>query len=249
MPGTGSPATTSAGWGARAHRTSWVLLMSARLHGVRGARRRLGALSPPDGGHRPLPNARDPHNMPAPSRRTRPGGLCRAPTPRTSRARRAGVRAARRSSMQSGLSPTHRRWDTAPTLSGSRFTRGLAAGSSTTMRAASSLIGACLDGKPRPHARRRARQHQRTMVTNTGSLGSSFYWENKQPSCPKKSRFPSPVSVLPDDLCPAPRSWAEKGTPSSLPTTNRLPKAGTRPAWEQTRLCGRGRAGFQSLRK
>ena len=59
---------------------------------------------------------------------------------------------------------------------------------------------------------------------------------------------PVAVSVFPDELYPAPRSWAEKAYPKLI-HYNRLPKAGHFAAWEQPELLvGELRAAFKSLR-
>ena len=56
------------------------------------------------------------------------------------------------------------------------------------------------------------------------------------------------MSVFPDELYPAPRSWAEKAYPKLI-HYNRLPKGGHFAAWEQPELfCSEVRAGFRSLR-
>jgi pimeloyl-ACP methyl ester carboxylesterase len=57
------------------------------------------------------------------------------------------------------------------------------------------------------------------------------------------------VSVFPDELYPAPRSWAEKAYPKLI-HYNRLPKGGHFAAFEQPQLLSEEvRAGFRSLRK
>jgi pimeloyl-ACP methyl ester carboxylesterase len=56
------------------------------------------------------------------------------------------------------------------------------------------------------------------------------------------------VSVFPDELYPAPRSWAAKAYPKLI-HYNKLPKGGHFAAWEQPQLLAQEiRAGFRSLR-
>jgi hypothetical protein len=56
------------------------------------------------------------------------------------------------------------------------------------------------------------------------------------------------VSVFPDELYPAPRSWAEKAYPN-LVYFNQHDKGGHFAAWEQPQLLTQDmRAGFRSLR-
>jgi pimeloyl-ACP methyl ester carboxylesterase len=59
---------------------------------------------------------------------------------------------------------------------------------------------------------------------------------------------PTAVSVFPDELYPAPRSWAEQAYPKLI-HFNKLPKGGHFAAWEQPKLFSEEvRAGFESLR-
>ena len=56
------------------------------------------------------------------------------------------------------------------------------------------------------------------------------------------------MSVFPDEIYQAPRSWAEKAYPN-LVHYNQLDKGGHFAAWEQPELfCDEVRAGFRSLR-
>jgi pimeloyl-ACP methyl ester carboxylesterase len=56
------------------------------------------------------------------------------------------------------------------------------------------------------------------------------------------------VSVFPDELYPAPRSWAEKAYPKLI-HYNKLDKGGHFAAWEQSELFSSElRAAFHSLR-
>jgi pimeloyl-ACP methyl ester carboxylesterase len=73
-------------------------------------------------------------------------------------------------------------------------------------------------------------------LTSTGVSSARLYWENKLAFfAPKGVAIPVAVSAFPDDLCPAPRSWAEKAYPK-LVHYNLLPKGGHFAAWEQPEL-------------
>ena len=87
-------------------------------------------------------------------------------------------------------------------------------------------------------------------LTNTGVSSARLYWEFKLAFfTPKNVRIPVAVSVFPDELHQAPRSWAEKAYPKLI-HYNRLPKGGHFAAWEQPQLfCDEVRTGFRSLRK
>jgi len=86
-------------------------------------------------------------------------------------------------------------------------------------------------------------------LTNTGVSAARLYWENKMPFFePKGVKIPVAVSAFPDDLCPAPRTWAEKAYPNLI-YYNKQDKGGHFAAWEQPeRLVADIRAGFRSLR-
>src|ERR1700688_4325661 len=89
-----------------------------------------------------------------------------------------------------------------------------------------------------------------TWLTNTVLSGARLYWENKGYSFfgVKGVVVPTAVSVFPDELYPAPRSWAEQAYPKLI-HYNRLPKGGHFAAWEQPKLFSEEiRAGFRSLR-
>jgi pimeloyl-ACP methyl ester carboxylesterase len=89
-----------------------------------------------------------------------------------------------------------------------------------------------------------------TWLTNTGISGARLYWEywGKGYFNAKGVTIPVAVSVFPDELYPAPRSWAEKAYPN-LVHYNRLAKGGHFAAWEQPQLLTQEiRAGFRSLR-
>jgi pimeloyl-ACP methyl ester carboxylesterase len=88
-------------------------------------------------------------------------------------------------------------------------------------------------------------------LTNTGVSGGRLYWENWGASffAVKGVTVPTAVSVFPDELYPAPKSWAERAYPKLI-HYNKLPKGGHFAAWEQPEfLTEEIRAGFRSLRK
>ena len=87
-------------------------------------------------------------------------------------------------------------------------------------------------------------------LTNTAVSSARLYWENKLAFfAPKGVAIPVAVSAFPDDICPAPRSWAERAYPKLI-HYNKLDKGGHFAAWEQPKLLSEEvRAGFRSLRK
>jgi pimeloyl-ACP methyl ester carboxylesterase len=91
-----------------------------------------------------------------------------------------------------------------------------------------------------------------TYFTSTAVSAARLYWEltvNKQTFFGVKGvTVPVAVSVFPDELYPAPRSWAEKAYPKLI-HYNKLDKGGHFAAWEQPQLLTQEiRAGFRSLR-
>ena len=89
-----------------------------------------------------------------------------------------------------------------------------------------------------------------TWLTNTALSGARLYWENKGYSFfgVRGVVVPTAVSVFPDELYAAPRSWAERAYPKLI-HFNKLPRGGHFAAWEQPRLFSEEvRAGFRSLR-
>jgi pimeloyl-ACP methyl ester carboxylesterase len=87
-------------------------------------------------------------------------------------------------------------------------------------------------------------------LTNTALSGARLYWEywGKGYFNAKGVSIPVAVSVFPDELYPAPRSWTERAYPKLI-HYNKLPKGGHFAAWEQPKLFSEEvRAGFQSLR-
>jgi len=86
--------------------------------------------------------------------------------------------------------------------------------------------------------------------TNTAISSARLYLENKLAFfAPKNVAIPVAVSVYPDEIYAAPRSWVEKAYPKLI-HYNRLPKGCHFAAWEQPQFFSEDvRAGFRSLRK
>jgi pimeloyl-ACP methyl ester carboxylesterase len=87
-------------------------------------------------------------------------------------------------------------------------------------------------------------------LTNTGISSARLYWENKADFFDAKPiTIPFAISVFPDELYQAPRSWAERAYPHNLIHYNRLDRGGHFAAWEQPDLfAAEMRASFKSLR-
>jgi pimeloyl-ACP methyl ester carboxylesterase len=90
-----------------------------------------------------------------------------------------------------------------------------------------------------------------TWLTNTAISGARLYWElwGKYGFFNIKGvSVPVAVSVFPDELYPAPRSWAERAFPKLI-HYNKLNKGGHFAAWEQPALLvSELRASFKTLR-
>ncbi|MBB6186642.1 epoxide hydrolase family protein [Rhodanobacter sp. MP7CTX1] len=88
-----------------------------------------------------------------------------------------------------------------------------------------------------------------TWLTGTALSGARLYWENKLPFFGIKGvKIPVAVSVFPDELYPAPKSWSEQAFPKLI-HYNRLAKGGHFAAWEQPTLFTEElRSGFKPLR-
>jgi pimeloyl-ACP methyl ester carboxylesterase len=90
-------------------------------------------------------------------------------------------------------------------------------------------------------------------LTNTAISSARLYWDNAHHPAggffdPRGIRIPVAVSVFPDEIYAAPRSWAEKAYPKLI-HYNKLDKGGHFAAWEQPRLFVQEmRASFSSLR-
>ena len=87
-------------------------------------------------------------------------------------------------------------------------------------------------------------------LANTGISAARLYWENKADFFDAKPiTIPFAISVFPDELYQAPRSWAEHAYPKNLIHYNRLDKGGHFAAWEQPDLFSTEmRDSFRSLR-
>jgi pimeloyl-ACP methyl ester carboxylesterase len=85
--------------------------------------------------------------------------------------------------------------------------------------------------------------------TNTAVSSARLYWESKLAFfAPKHVPLPTAISVFPDEIYAAPRSWAERAYPK-LVHFNRLARGGHFAAWEQPQLFSEElRVGFRSLR-
>ena len=65
-------------------------------------------------------------------------------------------------------------------------------------------------------------------LTNTGVSAARLYWENKAPFFDAKDiTIPFAISVFPDELYQAPKSWAERAYPNNLIYYNKLTAAAT----------------------
>ena len=90
-----------------------------------------------------------------------------------------------------------------------------------------------------------------TWLTNTAISGGRLYWENWGKLGyfnAKGVGIPVAVSVFPDELYPAPRSWTERAYPKLI-HYNRLDRGGHFAAWEQPQLFSEEvRVGLRALR-
>jgi pimeloyl-ACP methyl ester carboxylesterase len=90
-------------------------------------------------------------------------------------------------------------------------------------------------------------------LTNTAVSSARLYWDTQQTATsgffdPRHVAIPVAVTVFPDEIYAAPRSWAERAYPRLI-YYNKLPKGGHFAAWEQPELFTREmREGFRSLR-
>src|SRR5262249_4640863 len=88
-------------------------------------------------------------------------------------------------------------------------------------------------------------------LTTTGISAARLYWENKASFFDAKDiSIPYAISVFPDELYQAPRSWAERAYPNNLIHYNRVERGGHFAAWEQPQLFSQEmRDSFRSLRE
>jgi pimeloyl-ACP methyl ester carboxylesterase len=87
-------------------------------------------------------------------------------------------------------------------------------------------------------------------LTNTGVSASRLYWENKRDFFDAKSiSIPFAISVFPDELYQAPKSWAQHAYGDNLLYFNEADRGGHFAAWEQPALFSAElRAAFRTLR-
>ncbi|WP_407667411.1 epoxide hydrolase family protein [Microvirga lotononidis] len=99
------------------------------------------------------------------------------------------------------------------------------------------LIARVFDGKPEGLTRDDILDNITLYwLTNTAVSSARLYWENKLAFfAPKHITIPVAVSVFPDEIYAAPKSWAEKAFPKLI-HYNRLDKGGHFAAWEQPDL-------------
>ena len=86
-------------------------------------------------------------------------------------------------------------------------------------------------------------------LTNTAISSARLYWENKLAFfAPKNVQIPVGVSVFPDEIYAAPRTWTERAYPRLI-HYNKLDRGGHFAAWEQPELfTSELRAAFAPLR-
>jgi pimeloyl-ACP methyl ester carboxylesterase len=112
------------------------------------------------------------------------------------------------------------------------------------------LIARVFDGEPEGLSREDVLDNVTLYwLTNTAVSSARLYWESKLAFfAPKGVKLPTAVSVFPDELYAAPRSWTQHAYPNLI-YYNRLPKGGHFAAWEQPQLLSQElRAAFRSLR-
>jgi pimeloyl-ACP methyl ester carboxylesterase len=91
-------------------------------------------------------------------------------------------------------------------------------------------------------------------VTKTAISSARLYWDNAHNPTggffdPRGIKIPVAVSVFPDEIYAAPRSWAERAYPNLI-HYNKLDKGTHFAAWEQPELfCAEMRTAFRSLRR
>jgi pimeloyl-ACP methyl ester carboxylesterase len=90
-------------------------------------------------------------------------------------------------------------------------------------------------------------------LTNTAISSARLYWDNRETAKKgffdvKNVQIPVAVTVFPDEIYAAPKTWAEKAYPKMIYYI-KFDKGGHFAAWEQPELfVGAMRAGFKSLR-
>ncbi len=122
------------------------------------------------------------------------------------------------------------RWQTAPqTLYGIEDSPiGLAAWMLDHDAASLSMIARVFDGG----SEGLSREATLYWLTRTAISSARLYWENKLAYFDIKNiKIPVAMSVFPDEIYAAPRSWTERAYPRLI-HFNRLPKGGHFAAWE-----------------
>ena len=115
------------------------------------------------------------------------------------------------------------------------------------------MISRAIDGQPEGLTRDDILDNVTlTWLTDTFVSGARLYWEDFQAQVSffgvKGVTVPAAVSVFPDELYPAPRSWSERAYPKLI-HYNKVEKGGHFAAWEQPKLFSEEvRASFKSLR-
>jgi pimeloyl-ACP methyl ester carboxylesterase len=91
-------------------------------------------------------------------------------------------------------------------------------------------------------------------LTNTAISSARLYWDTTHTLPPggfftvRNVQLPVVVTVFPDEIYAAPKTWAEKAYPKMI-YYNKFPKGGHFAAWEQPEYFVTGmRDGFRSLR-
>jgi len=114
------------------------------------------------------------------------------------------------------------------------------------------LISRAFDGQPEGLTRDDVLDNiTLAWLTNTGVSAGRLYWEAFESKvsffAAKGVSIPAAVSVFPDELYPAPRSWTEQAYPKLI-HYNTLPRGGHFAAWEQPKLFSEEiRASFRTL--
>ena len=112
------------------------------------------------------------------------------------------------------------------------------------------MIARSFDGKPEGLSRDDVLDNvTHFWLTNSGVSAARLYWENKVVFfSPMNVNIPVAVSVFPDELFPAPRSWTEQAFPKLI-HYNRVAKGGHFAAWEQPVIfTNELRTGLRTLR-
>src|SRR5215203_4593739 len=127
---------------------------------------------------------------------------------------------------------------------------GLAAWMLDHDAASQALIARVFEGKPEGLTRDDVLDNVSLYwFTNTAVSSARLYWESKLAFfAPKNVTIPTAISVFPDEIYAAPRSWAERAYPNLI-HYNTLERGGHFAAWEQPQLFSDElRAAFRSLR-